>query len=120
MLKNMVLYVRQTTVFEICGDPTAAKHFGTPEKPSSNAESTGLRSIFTSFQKCSSRIPEGNIIVAVTTTLDELMPVHLGDAALMLKAEKRRPVTETVLNGIDATDAAMMKATLIVTFVALT
>ena len=115
MLKNMVLYVRQTTVFEICGDPTAAKYFGAPEKPSSNAESTGLLSIFTSFQKCSSRIPED---IAVTTTLDEFMPVHLGDAALMLKAENGRPVTETVLNGIDATDAATMKATLIVTFVA--
>ena len=118
MLKNMVLYVRQTTVFEICGDPTAAKYFGAPEKPSSNAESTGLLSIFTSFQKCSSRIPEDNITVAVTTTLDEFMPVHLGDAALMWKAENCRPVTETVLNGIDATDAATMKATLIVTFVA--
>jgi hypothetical protein len=118
LLKNMVLYVRQTTVFEICGDPTAAKYFGAPEKPSSNAESTTLISIFTSFQKCSSRIPEDNIIVGVTTTLDEFIPVHLGDAALTLKAENRRPVTETLLNGIDATDAATMKATLIVTFVA--
>lgn len=73
---------------------------------------------FTAFEKCSSRVPEGIIKLAVTTTLEELMLVHLGDAVLELKAKRRSPVTEMVLKGTDATVAATMKDKLNVTFVA--
>ena len=74
---------------------------------------------FTAFEKCSSRVPEGIVKLAVTTIREELMLVHLGDAALELKAEKRSPVTEIVLKGTDATVAAAMKDMFNVTFVVL-
>jgi hypothetical protein len=116
LLKNTVLYARQWTELEICGDPTAVKYFGTPKKPGSKADSTGRPPwTITSFEKRSSRTPDGNIMLAVIATLGEWTLVHLGDAALELKSEKCSPVTEMVLMGTEATESATMNDMFIVT-----
>ena len=68
--------------------------------------------------KLSSSTPDCSIMVAVTATLGGLRLEQLGAAALALKAEKRRPVIEIVLNGDVTLEAAAMNDVLDVTWVA--
>ena len=68
--------------------------------------------------KLSSSTPDCSIMLAVTATLGGLMLEQLGAAALALKAEKRRPLTEIVLMGVVANAAAAMNDALAVTWVA--
>ena len=72
------------------------------------------------LDRFSSSTPDGSVILADTTRLDEFMLEQMGAAALALKAEKRRPVSEIVLKGTLASEAATMKVTLTVTLVAAT
>jgi hypothetical protein len=68
--------------------------------------------------KLSSSTPDWGVMLAVTATLGGLRLEQLGAAALALKAEKRRPVTEIVLKGVAANEAAAMNDALAVTLVA--
>jgi hypothetical protein len=68
--------------------------------------------------KLSSSTPDCSIMMAVTATLGGLRLEQLGAAALMLKAEKRRPVIEIVLKEVVLYAAAAMNDALTVTWVA--
>ena len=52
--------------------------------------------------KLSSSTPDCIIMLAVTATLGGLRLEQLGAAALALKAEKRRPVMEIFVKGVEA------------------
>jgi hypothetical protein len=52
--------------------------------------------------KLSSSTPDCIIMLAVTATLGGLRLEQLGAAALVLKVEKRRPVMEIILKGLEA------------------
>jgi hypothetical protein len=67
--------------------------------------------------KLSSSTPDCSIMLAVTATLGGLRLEQLSAAALALKAEKRRPVTEIVVNAVVLYAAAAMNETLAVTWV---
>ncbi len=68
--------------------------------------------------KLSSSTPDCSEMLAVKTTFDVLRLEQLGAAALVLKDEKRRPVTEIILMGVVANAAAAMNDTLAFTWVA--
>ena len=65
--------------------------------------------------KLSSSTPDCSVIMAVTTPLEGLRLEQLGAAALALKAEKRRPVMEIFVKGVEA---AAINDALAVTWVA--